>query len=128
MRKLLFLVLLLASFIVYAQEGQFVRSYHKMTMLDGKGKPIANPVENKSVFVFNYGEGKDVKAISEDGEVEIFIRVSDVNTIEQDGKTCQYFTVISKEGNQYIFALFEDSFHRILMDKNNNILLSIKFF
>lgn len=129
MRKLLFLVLLLASFVVYAQEEQFVRSYHKMVMLDGKGVPIGNgnPVESKNVFIFNHGKGKDVKVISEDGITGFYIRVSEVNTKEQDGIIYHTFA-IDEKGNKVGFYLFKDRLVKCFYDKNNNIVFGFMHF
>lgn len=129
MRKLLFLVLLLASFMVYAQEEQFVRSYHKMVMLNEKGKPIGNTVESKNVFILNYGEGKDIKHIDDTGYEQVFTRISDVTTERQDGKIIyQHILTIDKAGEKIGFGLFDDEIVLIFFDKNDNIVFSFKFF
>lgn len=130
MRKLLFLVLLLASFMVYAQEEKIVR-YDKFVMLNGRGEPIGNgkPVERKCVVIFNYGTGKDVKVIDEDGITGFYIRVSEVNTKEQDGKIIyQYTFAIDEKGNKVGFYLFKDQLVRYYYDKNNNIVFGFMHF
>lgn len=128
MRKLLFLVLLLASFMVYAQDERFVRSYHKEGMLNEKGKPIGDPLERKNVFIFNYGEGKDIKLIGP-GYERIFTRISDLTTEEQDGKIIyQYVLTIDEKGNKIGFGLFEDELVQIFFDSNNSIIIGKKFF
>lgn len=108
MKKLITIILILASSLVFSQKTEFLKVYTVSTFVDSEGK--SNGWQNKrTVFIFNYGN--DIgRVIMSSGTLEVdFTQIGE--TVE--GKTIgnigyRAMTLITLSGERYVLMYFDD--------------------
>ncbi|MDO4224665.1 MAG: hypothetical protein Q4C75_02095 [Bergeyella zoohelcum] len=120
--KIIFVLIFFVPIFSFAQEdedGQFVRKFTKVVIIEN-GQKKEHHTSTGVTFIFNYGDGSDIKVYYPSGKIEKYTRVSEVEEGKLDdlGKY-QKIIIINDKGEECSLVLFDSGLLMLLFDKSN---------
>lgn len=124
MKKLITLILLLLSTLIFSQKTEFteVYNYLKLTEANGVSKPW---IEGKTEVIFNYNDDPYRIVLSGEGVILSLIQYSTTELgLTPRGEKYQLFRLISSEGTKYILQYFDNQDKygvKIMVESGQNV-------